>query len=238
MFFKKREKISYDKARLPQHIGIIMDGNGRWAAKRGLPRSAGHNAGVNTMRRIIQHCGDIGIKSLTLYAFSTENVNREAAEVSALMVMVKKYLNNIEKELGGKDARLKIIGETEYYDDELRQAIANAEDFTKDKSQLNLNIALFYGGQAEIVTAAKRLVADGKVITIDGITEQLYTAGQPPLDLIIRSGGEQRLSNFLLWQSSYAELYFCDTLWPDFKEADLLKALRDYQGRKRRFGKA
>ncbi len=234
MFFKKKAKAA--EAGNPRHIGIIMDGNGRWAQRRGMPRSAGHNAGAGTLREIVRVCGDIGIEALTVYAFSTENIRRSKSEVDELMRLMKQFLTNVEQEIGGKNIRLRIIGERDMLSLDLLKQIEYAEDFTKHNTQLILNIAIFYGGQAEIASVANKLIAEGKPVTPESISENVYTAGQPPLDLIIRTGGEVRLSNFLLWQSAYAELYFCDTLFPDFGKRHLLEAIADYKKRKRNFG--
>ncbi len=221
-----------------KHIGIIMDGNGRWARRRGLPRTAGHHAGTTALRRIVRYCGSMGLTSLTVYAFSTENVKREVNEVNELMGMVRRFVDNIERELGDDNIVLRVIGERDRLSPDLLRAIERAEHYTSRNDGLNFNIALFYGGQAEIVSIVNGLVRDGLPVTIDNIDARIYTSPGPPVDLIIRTGGEMRLSNFLLWQSAYAELYFTDCLWPDFGVPELEKALAAYHARDRRFGAA
>lgn len=239
-----RDRIAkIDKERLPVHIAIFMDGNGRWATKRGLPRSAGHREGSETLRKIVKCCGEIGIKYLTVYAFSTENWNRPKDEVDALMDLLLEYLKNAEKEIGGKNVRISVIGSKDRLSDEIISEIDRVAKNTAGNNGLNFIIALNYGGRSEIVDAVKsiaREVAERR-LAIDDINEQivsdhLYTSDIPDPDLVIRPSGEQRISNFLLWQSSYAEFWYSDILWPDFREHHLLKAIADYQGRNRRFG--
>ena len=230
-------------APLPQHVAIIMDGNGRWATTRGLPRSAGHAAGVEALREIVRASADWGVKPLTIYAFSTENWVRSKEEVSALMTLILKYFASEIDELDEKKVRILILGDVNGLPDAQREAVCNAMERTKNNEGLRLNIALNYGGRVELVRAAKLLaekVQSGEMtpdqIDAAALEAQLYTAGQPDVDLLIRTSGELRLSNFLPWQSAYAEMVFDKTLWPDFDRACYLKALREYASRNRRFG--
>lgn len=243
MFFKKKNKQEIDMLRLPKHIGIIMDGNGRWAKKRGLPRSAGHSAGADALKKIVTEANNLGIKYITVYAFSTENWKRPKDEVDYLMNLLLDYLKNAEKTLSGKNVVIRAIGSRKELSKEIQEQIVRTEDFTKNNTGIVMNIALNYGGREEIVNAAKAVcgrLQKGE-INIDDIDDKLfsdflYTAGQPDIDLLIRTSGEQRLSNFMLWQVSYGEMWFTDKLWPDFKPADLHKAIIDFQNRGRRFG--
>jgi undecaprenyl diphosphate synthase len=231
---------------LPQHIGFIMDGNGRWAKERGLERSAGHKEGAKVFRKIGEYCADVGIKYLTFYAFSTENWNRPKKEVLALMNLFKEYLREGDTRTGEntiRQMRLRFIGEREGLPKDLLKLIEKAERETAHYEKMTVNIALNYGGRAEITHAVKSIaqqVKDGK-INIDDITESticdnIYTAGQPDPDIIVRPSGEYRLSNFLPWQSAYSEFWFSDILWPDFTEEHVNHILEDYQKRNRRFG--
>jgi len=229
--------------RLPSHVAIIMDGNGRWAQNRGLPRSAGHAAGTEALRDIIRASDDWGIKALSLYAFSTENWARSKEEVSALMGLLLKYFNSEIDELDQKNVRILILGDINGLPDEQREAVQKAMDRTKDNTGLMLNIALNYGGRAELTRAAKLLaekVAAGELKTEEisekSVEEMLYTAGIPDVDLLIRTSGEKRTSNFLPWQTAYAEMIFDSVLWPDYDRAHYLKNLREYASRDRRFG--
>ena len=228
---------------LPRHVAIIMDGNGRWATQRGLPRSAGHAAGVEALRDIIRASDDWGVECLTIYAFSTENWARSKEEVGALMALLLKYFASEIDELDAKHVRILILGDVDGLPDAQRKAVCDAMERTKDNTGLKLNIALNYGGRAELVRAAQRLadqVQKGELkpeeIGADAFAAQLYTAGQPDVDLLIRTSGELRLSNFLPWQTAYAEMVFDKTLWPDFDRACYLKALREFASRSRRFG--
>ena len=231
---------------LPQHIGFIMDGNGRWAKERGLERSAGHKEGAKTFRRIGEYCADVGIKYLTFYAFSTENWNRPKKEVLALMNLFKEYLREGDTRTGEntiRQMRLRFIGEREGLPKDLLKLIEKAERETAHYEKMTVNIALNYGGRAEITHAVKdivQLVKDGKMdisdITEQTICDHIYTAGQPDPDIIVRPSGEYRLSNFLPWQSAYSEFWFSNVLWPDFTEEHVNEILRDYQKRNRRFG--
>ena len=229
--------------KLPEHLGIIMDGNGRWAKKRGLPRSAGHSAGAKTFRTITRYCSDIGIKHLTLYAFSTENWTRPPEEVSALMKYFKDYLEEALRDFLDDTVKIKFIGDISAFPDELRELMEENERVSKDRSGMVLNLAMNYGGRSEIVYACRKIAkmaANGEISpeNIDEklISDNIYTAGQPDPDFIIRPSGEYRTSNFLLWQSAYAEYYIDDVLWPDYTKEHLNKALLEYSKRNRRFG--
>ncbi len=222
---------------VPKHIAIIMDGNGRWATKRGLPRTAGHAAGAETFRRVAEYCKKIGVKHLTVYAFSTENWSRSKVEVAALMALFKKYLEEAAEKLAENNIKICVIGDPSGLDLSLQKLIKKVEAMNVD-SDFVCNLAVNYGGRAEIVNAVNTLVKEGKAVTQESLAGSLYTSGQPEPDLIIRTGGEKRLSNFLMWQSAYSELYFCDTLWPDFSDRDIDIALEEFSRRERRFGKA
>ncbi len=227
------------RAELPKHIAIIMDGNGRWALRRGLPRIAGHKRGVDTVRRVTEACSALGISVLTLYAFSDENWGRPKEEVSFLMNMLGTFLKAEIATMRRNNIRFRTIGRIERLPAGARTWIDRAKAETEKNTGMVLNLALSYGGRGEILEAIKRLrSANGSepVITEDVLSAYLDTAGLPDPDLMIRTSGEKRISNFLLWQAAYAELYFTDTLWPDFEERDLLDALVDFQGRQRRFG--
>ena len=228
---------------VPAHVAIIMDGNGRWARKRGLPRSSGHAAGTEALRDIIRASDDWGIKALSIYAFSTENWARSKEEVNALMGLLLKYFKSEIDELDEKNVCIRILGDVVGLPDAQREAVISAMERTKDNTGLKLNIALNYGGHAELTRAAKLIaqdVAEGK-LTVDQITDQtiedhLYTAGIPNVDLLIRTSGEMRTSNFLPWQLAYAEMIFDPVYWPDFDRAHYLNDLRIYASRNRRFG--
>lgn len=228
---------------LPVHLGIIMDGNGRWAKKRGLPRSAGHKAGGQTFRTITRYCSDIGIKYLTLYAFSTENWNRPKQEVDMLMKYFKEYLSEALRDFRDDTIVLKFLGDMSAFPEDLRSLMIENQELSANRRGMVLNLAMNYGGRAEIVNAVKKIsrqVLDGN-FSVESINEQtvsdnLYTAGQPDPDFIIRPSGEYRTSNFLLWQSAYAEYYIDDVLWPDYTKEHLNKALVEYSKRNRRFG--
>lgn len=223
----------------PRHIGIIMDGNGRWAKKRFLPRRAGHSAGSRKFQDIARYCNKIGIECLTVYAFSTENWSRPKEEVDALMGIFRDYLKDA-KNFTDENIKVRFIGDRSVLEEDLQVLMQEAEEASADATGLILNIAINYGGHDEIVTAVNKALKShgGNVsrITSADIEENLYTAGQPPVDLIIRPSGEYRLSNFLVWQSAYAELWFSDVLWPDFGPDDLDRAISDFGGRQRRFG--
>ncbi|MBI5189971.1 MAG: isoprenyl transferase [Nitrospirae bacterium] len=233
-----------DTSRLPRHVAIIMDGNGRWAANRGLPRVAGHKKGMETVREIVTASSKLGIKALTLYAFSLENWKRPRLEVEALMSLLTLYLQNELKLMQENNIKFTTIGRTDDLPGAARKWIDKVKAETAGNTGMVLDIALSYGGRWEIMEAAKKYGADllaGRV-SPQGLTEEAFsgyldTAGLPELDLVIRTSGEMRISNFLLWQTAYAELYFTDSLWPDFGERELIAALVDYQGRERRFGR-
>lgn len=232
-----------DKSKLPVHIAIIPDGNGRWAKRRGLPRTMGHKVGSENIKKIVKLCNNIGIKYLTVYAFSTENWSRPKSEVDALMSLLLEYLRNAEKELSGANIRINVIGNIAGLPSELQKEIPRVEELTRKNTGLNLVMALNYGGRKEILCAVKSIVksvANGDIkmedINEGVVSEHLYTKDIPDPDLIIRTSGEKRSSNFLLWQSAYSEFWFSEVLWPDFNEKHLLQALEDYQSRKRRFG--
>ncbi|MBU3092266.1 isoprenyl transferase [Clostridium sp. CF011] len=247
-FLKKNKStsnnIELDMSRIPEHIAIIMDGNGRWAKERNLPRALGHKAGVEAIRRIVKECNKLGVKYLTLYAFSTENWNRPLQEVDALMKLLVEYLKNEFEELNANDVVINSIGNISKLPQICITELNSAYERTKNNKGLILNLALNYGGRNEIVDAVKEICLDlkNKKIYEDEITEglfskYLYTKEMPDPDLIIRPSGELRLSNFLLWQSAYSELWFSDINWPDFHEKQLKCAILNYQKRDRRFGK-
>jgi undecaprenyl diphosphate synthase len=228
-----------DFDRLPAQVAVIMDGNGRWAAQRHLPRVEGHRAGIEAVRDTVEGSARLGIKVLTLYAFSVENWKRPAAEVSTLMLLLKRYLRSELNTLLRNNIRFKVIGRIEDLARDIQRELRDAEERTAGNGGMLFNIALNYGGRAEIVEAARRMAIDG--VRPDEIDEQrvssyLYTAGQPDPDLLIRTSGEMRVSNFLLWQIAYAEIWVTDTLWPDFRMRHLLEAVLAYQKRDRRFG--
>ena len=245
--FKKTKKsendLSIKDIVLPQHIGIIMDGNGRWAKKRGLPRTAGHTAGAQTFRKIARYCSDIGIKYLTVYAFSTENWKRPQEEVNAIMKLFKEYMIEAINDFQDDSIVVKFIGDRNVFPPDMRDLIEKNEQDSKDRDGMVLNIAMNYGGRDEIVNAVKNIINDAKdgSIDVDSLNadilyDYMYTKGQPDPDLIIRPSGEFRTSNFLLWQSAYSEYCIMDVLWPDFKFDDLDKALIEFAKRNRRFG--
>lgn len=228
---------------LPKHVGIIMDGNGRWAKKRGLSRSAGHKAGANNFRTITRYCSDIGIKYLTVYAFSTENWKRPSDEVSALMSLFKSYLNEALTDFKDDSIVVKFIGDKTGFNSELQELIRENEEESANRDGMVLNIAMNYGSRAEITMAVKKIAEKVKSgeLSVEDITEQtvsdnLYTAFQPDPDLVIRPSGEYRISNFLLWQSAYTEYVIMDKLWPDFTKEDMNRALLEFANRNRRYG--
>lgn len=228
---------------IPQHVAIIMDGNGRWAERQGLPRVAGHKAGVETVRAVIQACAEKGIKVLTLFAFSSENWRRPKKEVSLLMSLFLVALQREVKKLHKNGVQLRIVGDVSAFDNKIQEQIKKSEELTKDNNRLVLNVAANYGGQWDITCAVKSLakqVESGTLkaddITADLISQNLNMNDLPEPDLFIRTGGEQRISNFLIWQLAYSELYFTDTLWPDFDRQAFELALTSFAGRQRRFG--
>ena len=221
---------------LPQHIAIIMDGNGRWASARGLPRLAGHRAGAQALERVARAAAEAGVTHLTVFGFSTENWRRPAAEVEGLMGLLRHYLRAEVATLHKNDVVLRVIGDRAGLPDDIVALIENAESLTAGNGGLRLTIALNYGGRADIVQAARALAAAGGPWTQDALAAHLWTAGLPPPDLLIRTAGERRLSNFLLWDLAYTELYFTDVLWPDFGADDVRTALEAFARRERRFG--
>jgi undecaprenyl diphosphate synthase len=229
---------------LPRHVAVIMDGNGRWAKRRGLPRIQGHRAGRKAVREAVEGCVELGIEVLTLYTFSVENWSRPPREVSALMLFLRQTLKQEREELRKNDVRLGVIGRVSDLPEGVRKALRETIDYLRKGKGLLLNLALSYGGRAEIVDAVRKIVVDAglaktKPEEIDEklIESRLYTAGIPDPDLLIRTSGEMRLSNFLLWQLAYSEMWVTETLWPDFRKKHLFEAVRDYQKRQRRFGR-
>lgn len=232
-----------DDYKIPQHVAIILDGNGRWAKKRHLPRGFGHKAGAKTVEQIMEDAWDLGIKYLTVYVFSTENWKRSVEEVKGIMNLLRDYLEKSIERSNKNNMRVRIIGDRTRLDKDIIEAIVNLEEATKNNTGLQFNMALNYGGRDEITRAVKGIAADvkeGKLsvedITEDLISSRLDTAEMPDPDLLIRTSGEIRLSNYLPWQVAYSEFYFCDTLWPDFNKEELIKAIDYYNGRDRRFG--
>lgn len=225
--------------RIPYHLAIIMDGNGRWAKARGLPRLAGHRAGTENLRRILRACRELGIRVLTIYAFSTENWDRPRSEVRGLMNILERVIDRELEDLNANGIQIRHLGQLEGISERLQSRIKKALQVTAHNDRLILNVALNYGGRAELVDAIRKMIADG--VAVDQVDEAmlsryLYTAGLPDPDLIIRTSGELRVSNFLLWQGAYAEYYVTPTYWPDFDRQELLKALQQYSKRERRFG--
>jgi undecaprenyl diphosphate synthase len=240
--FKKTE-LKNENITLPNHIAIIMDGNGRWAKKKGLPRTIGHREGSNTLKKIVKACDKLGIKHLTVFAFSTENWKRPKNEVDALMSLLHNYLLNADKEIGGRNIRIQVFGDKKGLSDEIVNQIKRVTKSTAKNNGLTLNIALNYGSRDEIIHGVKGIakeVAAGKLkvedISEKMLSDRLYTAGIPDPDLLIRTSGEMRISNFLLWQLAYTEFWYTDVYWPDFNETHLMEAINEYQNRQRRFG--
>lgn len=232
-----------DFSNLPAHVGVIMDGNGRWAKRRGLPRKMGHKVGAETFRTIVRYANRIGLRYMTMYVFSTENWSRPKDEVNAIMDLLRKYLEDVDN-YRSENIRIRFLGDLTVFDAKMQAKMAEIEKNSRDNTGLTLNLAVNYGGRSELTSAARQLALDaaaGKIrpeaITEQMLADRLYTKGEPDVDLIIRPSGEYRLSNFLIWQSAYAEYVFMDEiLWPDFKPADLDRALEEYQCRNRRFG--
>ena len=230
---------------LPRHIAIIMDGNGRWAGKRGLPRTMGHKKGAEAVRSVVEDAAEFGIEYLTLFGFSSENWNRPAQEVQELMKLLRQYLRSQTAEFHKKNARLSVIGDRTAFDEDIIDLIENAESLTRDNTGIHIIIALNYGGRQDIAQATHSLIEEsiktGQTLSVDEITNKidthLLTRDIPDPDLLIRTSGELRISNFLLWQCAYTEMVFIPTLWPDFKKDDLLFALNEYAARDRRYGK-
>ena len=245
MFFGKEtvEEYQLNPEKMPKHIAIIMDGNGRWATKRALPRKAGHKAGAEALEKIIYAAKDMGLEHLTVYAFSTENWKRSEEEVGAIMDLLRMYLKNYFKKFLNDNVRMDVIGDISRLDKDIQEAILEIEEISKEKTGLSVHIALNYGGRDELRRAVTKIAADvaeGKLnaadVTEDIITNALDTAGTPDPELLIRTSGEERISNFLLWQIAYSEFYFSEMLWPDFNKTELQKAIYYYQNRERRFG--
>ena len=243
LFGKKEDRPQLDMERLPAHIAAVMDGNGRWAQKRGMPRTAGHSAGSEAFQNAAEYLNDLGVKYFTVYAFSTENWKRPEEEVGAIMGLLDRYLRKAIREMTEKNIRLCFFGDLEPLSDSLKQLIAETNEISRHTTGMQVNVCLNYGGRAEIARAARLLAqecAEGRLqpedITEAAISRKLYSADIPDPDLMIRPGGELRLSNFLLWQNAYTEFYFTDTLWPDMDEAELVRAIAAYQSRKRRYG--
>ena len=235
--------MSFDGMVLPKHIAIIMDGNGRWATARGMGRSQGHKAGVEALRKIIKHCGDLGINYVTVYAFSTENFKRSADEVGTLMSLLSEFLHKDIKQIIQSGVRINVIGDLKLFSPKLQQEIQYAVESSAKCNAMVLNIALAYGARNELTSMVKQIAADvnsGKIAISDidegVVSNYLFTAGQPDPDIIIRTSGEMRLSNFLLYQAAYSELYFTSVMWPDFTPEELDKAIIEYNNRERRFG--
>lgn len=239
----KEKKTTINPEALPRHIAIIMDGNGRWAKKRGLSRSMGHREGSRVLKKIVEECYNLGIRYLTVFAFSCENWARPKEEVDQLLKLMMEYLRNSENELKGKPVRIRVIGDRSGLPDDMVSEIRRVEQNTAHIEGLDLIIAINYGGRQDILNACRTLLDDyknGRIdesgITINALAERLWTADIPDPDLLIRTSGEIRFSNFLIWQSAYSELYFTDTLWPDFRKKHLHDAIVHYQGRQRRYG--
>lgn len=229
-------------SRVPQHIGFIMDGNGRWAKKRAMPRNFGHKQGAAVFKKTINWCRELGVKAATFYAFSTENWKRPEEEVNGIMSLLRQYIKDI-RAMAKENVRFIFVGDLSSFDEDIRVDLLDIMETSKDNTEFIAGVALNYGGRAEITNAARMLAkkcASGELsceeITEELFEENLYTSDFPPLDLVIRPSGEQRLSNFLIWQAAYAEFVFMDVLWPDFKKKDLEYAIKEYAGRSRRFG--
>ncbi|MGL4605871.1 MAG: isoprenyl transferase [Eubacteriaceae bacterium] len=229
------------KENLPKHVAIIMDGNGRWAKKKNRPRLFGHHAGMKTLRKIVKASSNIGIKILTVYAFSTENWKRSPEEVEGLMNIAIEYFKNEVGELHKNNVKINVIGDIHGLNEKVQSSARNAMDITKDNTGLIFNVALNYGGRDEVIQAVKKIIknkVEENEITEELISQSLYTKGLPDPDVLIRTGGERRLSNFLLWQCAYTEFFFVDTFWPDFSEENYSNLIGEYQKRNRRFGSA
>jgi undecaprenyl diphosphate synthase len=242
LFSKKKSSGITLPEQLPQHVGFIMDGNGRWAKKRGMPRSFGHREGAKNFKKIVRYCKDIGLKNISFYAFSTENWQRPKDEVDTIMELFRDYIVDVRNHLS-ENTRMIFLGDKSVFDDDLREKMIKLEEDTAHYTEMNLMMAVNYGGRDEIAHAARILAQkakDGEInpedINEQSVADCLYTQGMPDVDLVIRPSGELRLSNYLIWQCAYAEYYFTDVLWPDFTPAELDKALIDFDKRSRRFG--
>lgn len=232
-----------ENKKLPSHVGIIMDGNRRWAKNRGLPAASGHSRGAEVFKNLAIYCNKIGLEHLTAFAFSTENWRRSVEEVSALMFLFKKYLKSVMRDFKSENMQIKFLGDISQFSPDIKELVSTIEAETQGRSGLKLNIAMNYGSRSEIANAAKIIAQkvvsgeiDPRTINEEILSENLYTQGQPDIDLIIRTAGEKRLSNFMLWQAAYAEFYSVDVLWPDFSENEFNKAIYEYFNRARRFG--
>ena len=244
LFGRRRVQLP-PKEKFPRHIAIIMDGNGRWANRRGMPRRFGHSAGAERFREISEYCGELGIEALTVFAFSTENWNRPQDEVDGILNLLRKYLDESCETLAQKNARLRFLGRLDVLPDDIREKIARIDRISAAQTGIIVNVCINYGGRADIIDAARAFAAqcaaretDPAALNEAAFSSYLYTKGVPDPDLLIRTGGEMRISNFLLWQSAYAELYFTDALWPDFDKSELNQAIAWFAQRKRRFGRA
>jgi len=239
---KKKTEVSLEELTIPQHVAIILDGNGRWAKKRGMPRNLGHAQGFATVEKTVYHAVDLGIKYLTVYGFSTENWKRPEEEVTGLMNLFRSYMKRLLKTATENNARVLMIGERSRFPQDIIDGINELEEKTKENTKITFTIAINYGGRDEITRAVNKILQETKSGELSGavtekiISDHLDTKLIPDPDLIIRTSGEQRLSNYLIWQSAYAELYFTDVLWPDFSKEDLILAIRYYNSRDRRFG--
>lgn len=229
---------------IPRHVAVIMDGNGRWAAERGLPRQSGHREGMNAVREVIQGCAEVGVEILTLFAFSTENWQRPEEEIIALMALLQVYAEQEKDELRERGIEVRVLGDLSRMDDATREAVARIEEATEGGEMMRLNLMISYSGRADIVKAARELagrVSRGEIrpedIDEEVFSDVLYTGGEPDPDLLIRTSSEFRISNFMLWQLAYTEIYITPVLWPDFGRADLVDAVTEYQRRERRFGR-
>ena len=219
-----------------RHVAFIMDGNGRWAKKRGMPREFGHKHGAEVFKKIMRYCGNIGLDATTFYVFSTENWKRPKAEVDAIMRLLSQYLDDCKQEIKINNVRFIFMGDKAVFTEEIRRKMIEVEEQSKKNTYI-VNLALNYGGRDEIAYATNKLIAAGKThVTEDDLTSAMYTAESPELDMVVRTGGDLRISNFLLWQSAYAELYFTDKLWPDFTSDDVDEVIKNFKTRKRRFG--
>lgn len=243
MFFETEAKMEFNQENMPKHIGIIMDGNRRWAKEKGKPVSYGHKEGAKTLEKIVRYANKIGLDYITVYAFSTENWKRAEEEVKSLMILLQNYLDDYAKRADTENIRVKILGDISLLSRGMQKSIQNCMERTKNNTGVTFNIALNYGGRDELIKATRKIaeLAKNNEIQLEDISEEtiqdnLYTKGQPDLDLLIRTSGEKRLSGFLPWQSTYAEILFIDKNWPDFEEKDLEEAIIEYQKRTRKFG--
>lgn len=247
-FYERRLEGGLDAARLPQHIGVVLDGNRRWAKASGATTQDGHRAGADKILEFLGWCDELGIQVVTLYMLSTDNMNRSPQELGALVQIISDTLDRLGEGLeNGRRVRVQPVGATELLPPELARTVAELAERTADADGVHVNVAVGYGGRREIVDAVKELLTEAddagrsaadvaRELTVEQISDRLYTRGQPDPDLVIRTSGEQRLSGFLMWQSAYSEFYFCEALWPDFRRVDFMRALRDYTSRQRRFG--